>query len=62
MSMAKNSNLNAAKDVQNDEFYIQYEDIQAELNHYEKHFKWKTVPENCQMLCKDCNSKKSDMY
>ena len=21
-----------------------------------------TVPENCQMLCKDCNSKKSDMY
>lgn len=21
-----------------------------------------TVPENCQMLCKDCNTKKSDMY
>ncbi len=21
-----------------------------------------TIPENCQMLCKDCNSKKSDMY
>ncbi len=21
-----------------------------------------TVPENCQMLCRDCNSKKSDMY
>ena len=21
-----------------------------------------TVPENCQMLCKDCNGKKSDMY
>lgn len=21
-----------------------------------------TVPENCQMLCKDCNGKKSNMY
>ncbi len=45
--MAKNSSLNAAKDAKNDEFYTQYEDIQAELNHYEKHFKEKTVMCNC---------------
>ena len=45
--MAKNASLNAAKDAKNDEFYTQYEDIQAELNHYESHFKNKTVLCNC---------------
>ena len=30
-----------------DEFYTQYKDIQNELNHYEKHFKDKTVLCNC---------------
>ncbi len=45
--MAKNSSLNAAKDAKNDEFYTRYEDIQAELNHYEEHFKNKTVLCNC---------------
>ena len=45
--MAKNENLHRAKDAKKDEFYTQYEDIQNELNHYEKHFKGKTVLCNC---------------
>ena len=45
--MAKNENLRKAKEAKNDEFYTQYEDIQNELNHYEKHFAGKTVLCNC---------------
>ena len=45
--MAKNENLHKAKDAKKDEFYTQYEDIQNELNHYELHFKGKTVLCNC---------------
>lgn len=45
--MAKNENLHKAKDAKKDEFYTQYEDIQNELNHYERHFKGKTVLCNC---------------
>ena len=45
--MAKNSSLNAASIAKQDEFYTRYEDIQNELNHYEKHFKGKTVLCNC---------------
>ena len=45
--MAKNENLHKAKDAKKDEFYTQYEDIQNELNHYEHHFKGKTVLCNC---------------
>ena len=45
--MAKNSSLNAASVAKQDEFYTQYKDIQNELNHYEKHFKDKTVLCNC---------------
>ncbi|MCD8191841.1 MAG: adenine-specific methyltransferase EcoRI family protein [Oscillospiraceae bacterium] len=45
--MAKNESLHKAKDAKKDEFYTQYEDIQAELNHYEKHFQGKTVFCNC---------------
>ena len=45
--MAKNSSLNAASIAKQDEFYTQYKDIQNELNHYEKHFKGKTVLCNC---------------
>ena len=41
--MANNANLHAAGVAKKDEFYTQYEDIQSELNHYEKHFKGKTV-------------------
>lgn len=42
-----NKNLIKAKKAKNDEFYTQYEDIQKELNHYEKHFENKTVLCNC---------------
>lgn len=45
--MAKNRKLGEAKTAKKDEFYTQYEDIQAELNHYESHFKNKTVLCNC---------------
>ena len=45
--MSKNGNLHKAKEQKNDEFYTQYEDIQKELNHYEQHFKGKTVLCNC---------------
>ena len=45
--MSKNGNLHNAKTQKNDEFYTQYEDIQKELNHYEKHFKCKVVLCNC---------------
>lgn len=37
--MAGNSNLGAAKDAKNDEFYTQLTDIEKELRHYRKHFK-----------------------
>ena len=42
-----NKNLNAAKAAKNDEFYTQMPDIEAELGHYEKHFKGKVVFCNC---------------
>ena len=45
--MARNATLNKAKEAKNDEFYTRYEDIQNELNHYEEHFKGKTVFCNC---------------
>lgn len=45
--MARNTTLNAAKKAEHDEYYTRYEDIQAELNHYEEHFKGKTVLCNC---------------
>ena len=45
--MAQTSTLHAAKDAKNDEFYTRYEDIQEELNHYEKNFHGKTVLCNC---------------
>ena len=45
--MSKNANLRKADKVKNDEFYTAYEDIQKELNHYEQHFKGKTVLCNC---------------
>ncbi len=45
--MAKNENLHKAKEAKNDEFYTSYEDIQAEMNHYEDKFADKTVLCNC---------------
>lgn len=47
MGKANNSSLNAAGNAKENEFYTRYEDIQAELNHYEKHFKGKIVLCNC---------------
>ena len=38
-----NASLHSAKDAKNDEFYTRYQDVQAELNHYEKYFEGKTV-------------------
>lgn len=45
--MAKNANLNRAKDAKLDEFYTRREDIEAELSHYRDHFKDKVVYCNC---------------
>lgn len=45
--MEKKRTLAKAKIDKKDEFYTRYEDIQAELNHYEEHFKGKTVLCNC---------------
>ena len=41
--MAKNANLNKAKDAKNDEFYTQRADIENELSHYAEHFRGKVV-------------------
>lgn len=45
--MARNEQLSNAKRVKNDEFYTRMEDINAELVHYEQHFKNKIVLMNC---------------
>ena len=45
--MSKNSNLHAAKNAKNDEFYTQLEDIENELRHYKDHFWGKVVYCNC---------------
>ena len=45
--MEKKRTLAKAKTNKKDEFYTRYEDIQAELNHYEEHFRGKTVLCNC---------------
>lgn len=45
--MSNNASYNSAKSAKYDEFYTQYEDIQKELNHYEKFFYGKTVLCNC---------------
>ena len=45
--MKKNSNLHEAKRAKNDEFYTQFEDVNAELNNYREHFRGKVVYCNC---------------
>jgi hypothetical protein len=42
-----NKNLNKAKEAKKDEFYTQLEDINNELQHYQDHFRGKTVLCNC---------------
>lgn len=44
--MAKSTMLEA-QSAKKDEFYTTYEDIQKELNYYEKHFEGKTILCNC---------------
>ncbi|GAB6394537.1 MAG: putative adenine-specific methylase [Bacteroidales bacterium] len=43
----KNTNLHAAKQAKNDEFYTQLPDIENELRHYRDHFRGKAVLCNC---------------
>ena len=45
--MAKNTNLHAAKNAKNDEFYTQLSDVEKELKHYKDFFKGKKVLCNC---------------
>ena len=45
--MADNKGMAKAKSGKKDEFYTIYEEIQSELNHYEKHFSGKVVFCNC---------------
>lgn len=47
MTMAKNSNLHAAKTAKKDEFYTQLTDVAEELVHYKEHFRDKVVFCNC---------------
>ena len=42
-----NTNLHAAKNAKNDEFYTQYNDISEEIKHYKRHFQGKVVFCNC---------------
>lgn len=42
-----NANLHKAKRAKNDEFYTRREDIEAELQHYNEHFRGKVVYCNC---------------
>jgi hypothetical protein len=47
MKKTQNFNLHDAKKSKNDEFYTQYEDIEAELRYYREHFYDKVVYCNC---------------
>lgn len=53
-----NSNLHKAKRVKNDEFYTRYEDIEAEVMKYRKHFRDKVV----YLPCDDPAEKKSEFW
>lgn len=44
---SSNAGLNAAKAAKQDEFYTRLTDIEAELKHYRKHFRGKTIFCNC---------------
>ena len=47
MNMPSNKHLHKAQTSKQDEFYTQFEDIEKELKHYQKHFKNQTVYCNC---------------
>lgn len=45
--MARNADLNGAKNAKKDEFYTQLVDIENEVKHYRRHFRGATVLCNC---------------
>ena len=45
--MAKNTDLNKAKESKKDEFYTQLEDVEMEMRYYKEHFRGKVVLCNC---------------
>lgn len=45
--MSSKENLDRARKAKRDDFYTKYETVEAELPHYKKHFKNKTVLCNC---------------
>ena len=45
--MSSNKPLSSSRKVKNDEFYTQLYDIENELQHYQKHFRNKTILCNC---------------
>jgi len=47
MNNTAGKNLHFAKRAKNDDFYTQLGDIEAELRHYKKHFRGKTIYCNC---------------
>ncbi len=59
-----NSNLHVSSRNKQDEFYTDLRLVEDELKHY-RTAPWakggKTTAENCQMLCADCNRRKSDV-
>ena len=61
MKRTHNTTVNRSKSEKNDEYYTQLADIENEVRHYRDQFRGKTVAENCQILCADCNRRKSDV-
>ena len=59
--MPGNSNLHDSSRNKQDEFYTNLQLVEDELKHYRAHFKGKRVLCNRQMLCADCNRRKSDV-
>ena len=70
--MPGNSNLHDSSRNKQDEFYTNLQLVEDELKHFaieemqaDHIMPWakggKTVAENCQMLCADCNRRKSDV-
>lgn len=47
MTKQSNSNLSAARNNKNDEFYTSYTDVENELTHYKDHFENKIIYCNC---------------
>ena len=55
MKRILNTTINRSKSEKNDEHYTQLADIENEVRHYRDQFRRKTVAENGQMRCADCN-------